>query len=85
MPRIPWIEDEDAEGTRLGEIYRRWKEANPGRDRMPGILKTFSRNPDLLEKIIELVYPLHFAEGHLTRRVKEMIATYVSGLNACPY
>lgn len=84
MPRIPWIEDEDASG-KLDRVYRRWKEANPGRSRMPEILKCFSRNPELLEKIIELSYPLHFAEGQLSRRVKEMIATYVSGLNACPY
>lgn len=28
---------------------------------------------------------LLFVEGHLTRRTKEMIATYVSALNACPY
>ena len=26
---------------------------------------------------------IHFADGHLTRRTKEMIATYVSGLNRC--
>ena len=28
---------------------------------------------------------LHFSEGHLTRRQKEMIATYVSALNQCLY
>ena len=28
---------------------------------------------------------LHFTEAQLTRRVKEMIATLVSGLNQCPY
>jgi hypothetical protein len=28
---------------------------------------------------------VHFSEGHLTRRVKEMIASYVSALNQCPY
>jgi AhpD family alkylhydroperoxidase len=28
---------------------------------------------------------VHFSEGHLTRRLKEMIATYVSGLNHCHY
>jgi hypothetical protein len=28
---------------------------------------------------------VHLREGYLTRRVKEMIATYVSALNRCPY
>jgi len=28
---------------------------------------------------------VHFSEGHLSRRIKEMIAGYVSALNHCPY
>jgi hypothetical protein len=28
---------------------------------------------------------VHFSDGHLDRRTKEMIATFVSGLNRCPY
>jgi AhpD family alkylhydroperoxidase len=28
---------------------------------------------------------LHFTAGHLDRRTKEMLATYVSALNQCPY
>jgi len=28
---------------------------------------------------------IHFSDGHLSRRTKEMIATYVSSLNRCPY
>ena len=83
MPHIQWFEDGDAKGE-LAEVYRRWKSGNDGRD-IPGILKCFSQRPDMLEKLIEFIYPLHFEEGHLSRRVKEMIATYVSGLNRCPY
>jgi hypothetical protein len=84
MARIGWIEDDAASGE-VAEIYRAWKQANPGRPRMPGILKCFSLRPDFLRALIGFTYPLHFTDGHLTRRVKEMIATFVSGLNRCPY
>ena len=52
---------------------------------MPGILKCLSLRPDLLRGMIDVSDRVHFAEGHLSRRIKEMIATYVSALNACPY
>jgi hypothetical protein len=84
MPHIRWIDDEEATGE-VAEIYAAWKAANPGRSRMPDILKCFSQRPDFLRTLIAGTYPLHFADGHLTRRQKEMIATYVSGLNRCPY
>lgn len=83
MAHIRWVEDEQATGL-VGEVYQAWKQANPGR-RMPDILKCFSLRPDFLRSLIEFSYPLHFAEGFLTRRMKEMIATFVSGLNHCPY
>ena len=84
MPFIKWVDDEDATGA-VGEIYGQWKEANPHRERMPDVLKCFSLRPDLLRSIMEISYPLHFTDGFLTRRMKEMIATLVSGLNQCPY
>jgi len=83
VARIQWIEDEDATGE-LGDTYAAWKAANPGRQ-MPEILKCFSLRPDFLKSLIEFSYPLHFTDGFLTRRQKEMIATYVSALNQCPY
>ena len=84
MPFIQWTEDEDAEGL-TAEVYDAWKAANPGRSRMPDILKCFSMRPDFMKSVIDFSYPLHFQDGHLTRRVKEMIATWVSALNGCPY
>ena len=84
MPFIQWTEDEDAEGF-TAEVYDAWKAANPGRQRMPDILKCFSMRPDFMKSVIDFSYPLHFQDGHLTRRVKEMIATWVSALNQCPY
>jgi hypothetical protein len=84
MARIRWIEETEATGE-VAEVYAAWMAANPGRPRMPGILKCFSLRPDLLRDVIGTSDRLHFSEGHLTRRVKEMIATYVSALNRCPY
>jgi uncharacterized peroxidase-related enzyme len=39
----------------------------------------------MLRIIIQLGSTLVFSEGVLGRRTKEMIATYVSSLNKCPY
>ncbi len=83
-PFIRWIEDDQAQGA-AAEIYRAYKEANPHGQKMPEILKCFSLRPDFLQQVIDFSYSLHFADGHLTRRIKEMIATYVSALNQCPY
>jgi hypothetical protein len=84
MPHINCIEDEDARGE-LAEIYRAYFAANPHKERMPGILKCFSRRPDFLRQVIDFSNTVHFSDGHLNRRTKEMIATLVSGLNQCPY
>ena len=84
MPFIKWVDDKDATGE-VAEVYDAWKAANPDRDRMPEILKCFSLRSDFLKSIIDISYPLHFQDGHLTRRMKEMIATYVSALNQCLY
>ena len=84
MPDIQWIDEDQAEGE-LGTLYANWLAANPNRDSVPEILKCFSQRPDVLRSVLELTYPLHFSDGHLTRRTKEMIATLVSGLNQCHY
>ena len=41
--------------------------------------------PDILRPIWAAARVVHFTPGTLTRQQKEMIATFVSGLNACPY
>ena len=84
MARIRWVPEDQAEGE-IGAVYREWFERNPGRPGIPGILKCFSLRPDFLRDVIAFSDRVHFADGHLTRRVKEMIATYVSALNHCPY
>ena len=55
------------------------------RPAIPGILKCLSLSPGLFRGMDEVSDSVHFRDGHLTRRVKEMIATYVSALNRCPY
>jgi hypothetical protein len=81
--KIKVTEDTEATGT-TAEVYAWWKQ-NTGRQLMPGILKCFSARPDFLRQVIEFSDNIHFSEGHLSRRHKEMIATYVSALNHCPY
>lgn len=84
MARIRWIAEDDARGP-IADAYADWKAENPGRPGIPGILKCFSLRPDFFRDVVAFSDRLHFSEGHLTRRLKEMIATYVSALNQCPY
>jgi hypothetical protein len=52
---------------------------------VPGIIKCFGARPDFLRQVIQFSNTVHFSEGHLSRRHKEMIASHVSYLNRCPY
>ena len=81
--KINFTEDAEAAGD-IAEVYGWWKQKT-GRQLMPGILKCFSARPDFLRLVIEFSDNVHFSPGHLSRRHKEMIATYVSALNHCPY
>ena len=81
--KINLIEDADATGE-LAQVYDAWR-AHSGRQEMPGILKCFSHRPDFLRQVIAFSNGVHFSEGHLDRRTKEAIASYVSFLNRCPY
>ena len=84
MARIRWVSETEATGV-LAELYDTWFATHPGRAEFPGILKCFSLRPDFLRDVIDVSNKVHFADGHLNRRTKEMIATYVSALNQCPY
>jgi hypothetical protein len=81
--KINLIQDADATGE-TAAAYNDWR-TKTGRTRMPGILKCFGRRPDFLRQVMQFSDTVHFSEGHLTRRYKEMIASYVSYLNRCPY
>ena len=82
-PKIKLIEDAEATGE-LAKIYDECR-AQSGRPQVPGILKCFSHRPDFLRQVIAFSNGVHFSEGHLDRKTKEAIATYVSYLNRCPY
>jgi hypothetical protein len=76
---------EDAEATgETAAAYDFWR-AGSGRQQVPGIIKCFGARPDFLRNVLEFSNTVHFSEGHLSRRHKEMIASYVSFLNRCPY
>jgi len=81
--KIPIIEDDEATGE-TAAAYDFWR-AGSGRQQVPGIIKCFGARPDFLRQVVEFSNTVHFSEGYLCRRHKEMIATYVSYLNRCPY
>ena len=81
--KINLIEDADATGE-LAKVYDEWR-AHSGRQQMPDILKCFSHRPDFLRQVMAFSNGVHFSEGHLDRKTKEAIASYVSYLNRCPY
>jgi uncharacterized peroxidase-related enzyme len=83
MTIIPIVEEDAATGT-VAEAYADYRTCFR-RDHVPGILKCFATHPPLLEQMIALASTLLFTESHLSRKTKEMIATYISALNACPY
>lgn len=76
---------EDADATdAIAEAYDFWRKGS-GRTQVPGIIKCFGARPDFLRQVVEFSNTIHFSEGHLIRRHKELIASYVSYLNRCPY
>lgn len=52
---------------------------------IPGIMRTMSPKPEAMVLVQQLAGMMHFADGALTRRQKELVATYVSALNRCKY
>lgn len=82
MPRIRWVEEDEAEGE-LAAIYEQRRAMN-AQGMVPHILKTMSLRPDFL-KAIMAASDLHFSDGALSRAQHEMIASYVSALNRCHY
>lgn len=49
------------------------------------IIQCFSPRPDFGRLINDAANLMHFSDGHLSRRDHEAVATYVSGLNRCPF
>ena len=81
--KIRITEDAEASGE-VAAAYDFWR-AGSGRQQVPGIIKCFGARPDFLRQVVEFSNRVHFSDGHLARRHKEMIASHVSFLNRCPY
>jgi len=81
--KIKIIEDADAIGE-VAEAYDYWR-ASSGRKQVPGVLKSLSARPDFLKQAVDFSNTIQFSDGHLSRRHKEMIGSYASFLNSCPY
>jgi hypothetical protein len=82
MPRIAWVEDDNASGE-LAQIYSELRRKSR-KGTVPDILRTMSQRPDFLRAIDE-ASRMHFGDGALSRAEHEMIASYVSALNRCHY
>lgn len=80
---IALIEESEA-SEEVAKLYDHFR-THFGRPDIPGILKCFATHPPLLRHMMDLSEQLIFADGSLGRRQKEMIATFVSTENDCPY
>ena len=76
LANIAVVEDAAATGE-VAALYDHFR-TRFGRPDIPGILKCFATHPPLLRQMMELSESLIFADGFLTRKHKEMIATLVS-------
>lgn len=77
------IQENEAEGA-TAEAYQYFRDQT-GRADLPGIVKCFGINPPAVRQMVDMSSSLLFNDGFLNRRQKELIATWVSHLNACPY
>ncbi len=78
------VVEESAATDEVAVLYEHFR-THFGRPDVPGILKCFATHPPLLRHMMVISETLIFSEGALGRKVKEMIATFTSILNACPY
>jgi uncharacterized peroxidase-related enzyme len=83
LTNIPLIEENEATGE-VAALFDHFR-THFGRPDVPGILKCFATHPPLLRHMMDLSEHLIFSDGSLGRKHKEMIATFVSAQNSCPY
>jgi uncharacterized peroxidase-related enzyme len=81
--KIAMVAESEAEGE-TAAVYQYFRDQT-GRQDVPGILKCFATDPGYARHMVDLSSSLLFSDGKLSRRHKEMIATWVSSLNRCPY
>lgn len=84
MPFIPWIEEKDAQGE-VADGYQVYYQARPDRTKVADIIKCFSHRPDFMKQVMDFSWTLHFKDGNISEKTKELLATLVSGQNQCAY
>ncbi len=80
---LPLMNEQSASSEVLAQ-FTRYRERF-GRADIPGIVLCFATNLGLLTGMMEIAETLLFGESLLSRKHKEMIATFVSHRNTCPY
>ena len=80
---LPLVDEHTAD-EEIRALFAQYRE-HFSRTDLPGIVLCFATNPTLLKGMLEIAESLLFGESLLGHRHKEMIATYVSRQNACPY
>lgn len=81
MPWIQVIEEADANEA-LQQAYAKVK---GDRGKAANILKIHSLLPDTMTGHLDFYMKIMFADGSLSRKQRELIATVVSAANNCPY
>lgn len=76
--------DERAANNDVRALFAQYRKRFARTD-LPGIVLCFASNSVLLKAMLEIAENFLFGESLLGRRHKEMIATYISQQNACPY
>ena len=76
--------DERTANEEVRALFAQYRERFARND-LPGIVLCFATNSALLKGMLEIAENLLFSDSLLSRRHKEMIATYVSRQNACTY
>jgi uncharacterized peroxidase-related enzyme len=80
---LPLME-ERAASEEIRKLFAQYREQF-SRDGLPGILLCFATNAGLLKGMLQIAEEFLFGESLLSRRQKEMLATYISRQNACSY
>ena len=75
---------ERAANEEVRKVFAQYRERFSRTD-LPGILLCFATNAALLKGMLQIAEDFLFVESLLTRLHKEMLATYLSQENACPY
>ncbi|MFP5226491.1 MAG: carboxymuconolactone decarboxylase family protein [Acidobacteriota bacterium] len=76
--------DERASDAETCALFAHYRDRFDRTD-LPGIVLCFATSSALLKGMLQIAEGFLFGESLLSRRHKEMIATYISRQNTCPY